>query len=487
MGCVELCLRKLGSFERLYAVKRLHPHLRQDEHMRTMFLDEARVAGLLRQAHIVSVLDVGEDERGPFLVMDYVEGTSLSEFIRHHVETDEVVPAALCGSIVSQIARGLHAAHELMDAAGNHLALVHRDVSPQNVLVGRDGLVRVTDFGISKALGRSSHTSTGLLKGKLGYMSPEQLRFETVDRRSDLFALGIVFYELVTRTRLFRGTEANEVARRILDEPPPDIGDARPELPPAAVELCFRLLAKDPDDRPPTAAEVANTLDEAFALDEPVDLASHLEARFGGQLDARRAEIQRAVAELDQPPAEVETRPSLEALPPSSPEKPRRSRRALASVGIVAALGLGYLAMRPAPSSPARPSPARPSSAPSVPSPTPQASATVQLRIESRPPGAEIRIGDLLRGVTPMVVELPREVEAHVELDLEGYEPQRHTVTARADERLVVALSLQSPRPPSESPPVAAPSRRKRKRSRPRKPSKTQNPDPPTPRFRKFE
>ena len=475
MGRVDLCLRKHGAFQRLYAVKRLHAHYRDDEDMRTMFLDEARVAGLLRHANIVSVLDVGEDDDGPFLVMDYVEGVSLSEFIRHHASAQEPIPAALCGSIVSQIARGLHAAHELVGPDGQPLALVHRDVSPQNVLLGRDGLVRVTDFGISKALGRSSQTSTGLLKGKVGYMSPEQLRFESVDRRSDLFALGIVLYELVTCRRLYKGPDSNDVARRILSAPAPDVGEERPEIPADAVALCFRLLAKRPEDRPATAAEVADILDEAFVLDEPVELGSYIEARFGDRLATRRAEVQSSVSNV-----------SREAYTTEVPQAPGSRRRWpwVAGVGLVAcaAAALGVASLREAP---VEASPPTPTSAP-VAVAQPEPSGTVTLRVESRPAGAEVRLGTRVLGTTPVSAELPRDVEATIDVGMQGFESQQHVIAGHADERIVVALSpVAEPEP--EAPPPEPPSpRRKRKRPRAKKPT-SKPAEPASSPFRRFE
>lgn len=156
MGRVELALRREGEFRRVYAVKRLHPHLVEDADLRAMFIDEARVAGRIRHANVVSVLDVGEDREGPYLVMDYVEGLALSAIMAHHAASGELLPVQICVRIGAEIARGLQAAHELTDDRGNLLDVVHRDVSPSNVLVGFDGGVRLADFGIARALGRSS-------------------------------------------------------------------------------------------------------------------------------------------------------------------------------------------------------------------------------------------------------------------------------------------------------------------------------------------
>ena len=218
MATVDLAVRREGTFLRLHAVKRLHSHLLDDADVRAMFLEEARIAGLLRHPNVVSVTDVGEDAAGPFLVMDYVEGVSVAALIEHTRAQAELVPLDVALRIAIDVARGLHAAHELTAPDGRPLSLVHRDVSPQNVLLGFDGVARVTDFGIAKAMGRSARTSTGILKGKLGYMAPEQLRFSGQDRRSDLFAFGVVLYELLTARRLYPGQRGEETARRILED-----------------------------------------------------------------------------------------------------------------------------------------------------------------------------------------------------------------------------------------------------------------------------
>ncbi|HJL14217.1 MAG TPA: serine/threonine-protein kinase [Sandaracinaceae bacterium LLY-WYZ-13_1] len=296
MGTVELVLRREGSFERLYALKRLLPALREDTAVRRMFLEEARVAGLLRHPNVVSVLDVGEDARGPFLVMDYVDGVSLARLVSD-IAPGDYLPLGVCFSLLRQIAEGLHAAHELRDHESRPLELVHRDVSPQNVLVGYDGVARVTDFGIAKALGRQTTTTVGLLKGKAGYLSPEQLRFERLDRRSDLFSLGVLAFEVLAGRRLYAEEELADVAQRILHEPPPDVGELRGDVPDELVALLFDLLSKDPDHRPDTAAEVATALaalEAGLPADEPSVVAFTAD-RYGAEREALRRKRAKAV------------------------------------------------------------------------------------------------------------------------------------------------------------------------------------------------
>jgi eukaryotic-like serine/threonine-protein kinase len=303
MGRIDLVSAREGTFLRLHAVKRLHLPGRDDPEFREMFLDEARIAGLIRHANVVSVLDVDEDEDGPFLVMDYVEGVSLKNVIVRHHKSKEPIPIQLCARISSQIAQGLHAAHELTTPDGKPLELVHRDVSPQNVIVGFDGVVRVTDFGVAKAVGRSTRTDAGVLKGKHGYFSPEQLRFEEPDRRSDLFALGVILYEMLTTRRLYANREGTEGAHRTLNEPPPDVGEIRPDAPPALVELLFDLLAKDPKDRPKTAREVARRLEaigaESSSSEGLLEITEYMETTFGAERAEMRERVARGLEEVD--------------------------------------------------------------------------------------------------------------------------------------------------------------------------------------------
>jgi serine/threonine-protein kinase len=303
MGYVELVFRREGRFLRWCARKRLHEQHRSDPTFRSMFLDEARLAGLIHHPNAVGVLDVGADDEGPFFIMEFVEGVPLSRMIAQATAAGRRIPLQVAVRVCMDAARGLHAAHEVRAEDGTVLRLVHRDVSPQNILIGFDGTVRVTDFGIAKAMGNSTRTSAGVLKGNMGYLAPEQLRFEEPDRRSDLFSLGVTLYEILSGQRLYPNTAGFDGTRRILAEPAPDIGDVRNDVPAELCELLFELLAKDRDSRPATAAEIASRLEGVLALligDEgSVTVGDYMDQHFGEVRQQQRADLAAHLARIE--------------------------------------------------------------------------------------------------------------------------------------------------------------------------------------------
>ena len=343
IGRVELAAKVGGRFRRLFAIKRLQDAYRNDPEFLEMFMEEARIAGLVRHPNVVAVLDVGVDARGPFLAMDYVEGVSAEHVVREHRKRGVPTPLQLALAIAIEAAEGLHAAHVTKDAQGRALHLIHRDVSPQNILVGYDGVSRVTDFGIAKAIGRATNTDAGVLKGKLGYMSPEQLRFEELDQRSDIFALGVVLYELLTCTRLYRSQQGMEGPQRILREPPPDVGEARAGLAPELVELVFAMLAKEREARPATCLEVARRLEQVRAevveREGRLELAEYVQEFFREQRANHDARIADAVERTDfgrtprsaatQTRAEGSVAPAPPVTSDPIPTPPARARRSM--------------------------------------------------------------------------------------------------------------------------------------------------------------
>ncbi|MEM7605323.1 MAG: serine/threonine-protein kinase [Myxococcota bacterium] len=344
IGAVTLVVRRDGEFERLYAMKTLHEHYRAEPSVRKMFLAEAKIAGLIRHSNVVAVLDVGESSEGPYLVMDFVEGLSLAQLLRSKPKGAHL-PVSLCARIAADVARGLHAAHQLQSLDGTHLRVVHRDVSPQNILLGYDGSVRVTDFGIAKAFGAQEQTATGILKGKLGYMAPEQLRFQKPDLRTDLYALGVVLFESLSGERLFSGGFDSDMPQQILFGPTPDIAEHRRDIPVELEQLLMELLSKEPEHRPTSAHEVAERLCEAVDVHES-SLEQYLDEHFATRREHLRTKIGEA---LKNPPPSVtvaaEEVPSDSAAdydysPAPAPKGRMRSWLAL-SMGGAALLGAG--------------------------------------------------------------------------------------------------------------------------------------------------
>jgi tRNA A-37 threonylcarbamoyl transferase component Bud32 len=330
MGVVYVGLREEGRFRRLYAVKRLHPHLSDDASFRAMFLDEARIAGLVQHPNVVGVLDVGEDAEGPFMVMEYIDGVNLAQLIDGAVALGVVIPVQIAVRVAREVARGLGAVHELTSHDGEKLHLVHRDLSPQNVLLGFDGSVRITDFGIAKALGRLTETGAPTLKGKLAYASPEQILCQPIDHRSDLFSLAVVIHEMLTGRQLYRNIADNEGSRRLLHDAPPDVGEERPDVPPELAQLLFRMLAKDPAQRPESAGEIYQELEvllsDLVGAEGPLDLQAFVADIAKDAREERRRMVDVAVAHA----TEVDA-----GTPGARMTKSRRTRwRALAVVGV---------------------------------------------------------------------------------------------------------------------------------------------------------
>jgi serine/threonine-protein kinase len=246
-----------GNFARTVAIKRLHPEYAKVPEFVSMFVDEARLAGRIRNPNVVPVIDVVSTEGELLLVMEYVAGETLARLLSRLRKTEARVPPEIAVAIVCDLLDGLHAAHETKDERGEPLDIVHRDVSPQNVIVGVDGVARVLDFGVAKAAGRMHETREGEIKGKLSYMAPEQLEQET-SRASDVFAASVVLWETLVGRRLFQGeTEGQTVRILACDVEPPSRAAGVPEAFDAVV---LQGLAKKPEDRFATARDMSIAL-----------------------------------------------------------------------------------------------------------------------------------------------------------------------------------------------------------------------------------
>ncbi len=342
------------GFSRTVAIKRLHPQYAKDPEFVTMFLDEARLCGRIRHPNVVPTLDVVATEGEIFIVMEYVAGEALSKLMKTAAAKNIPIPPRVAATIISSVLHGLHAAHQTKDEHGRELGIVHRDVSPQNILVGSDGTSRVLDFGVAKAAGRMQTTRDGQVKGKIAYMPPEQLSGGVVSRQSDIYAASVVLWEALTGRRLFDGeTEAMVLVRAIEGkiDPPSTVNR---QLDRSVDGVVLRGLAREPDQRFATARDMALAIEQTIGLASPYEVGEWVESVAAEEI-ARRA---RSIAEIESasmnatasapriglaaPPAEPPhsqvssisvSRPAI-----STPAPSPKGRRAARAFGVIAAL-----------------------------------------------------------------------------------------------------------------------------------------------------
>jgi serine/threonine-protein kinase len=282
-------VRGAVGFARTVAIKRLHRHLASDPGFVAMFIDEGRLASRIRHPNVVPTLDIVSDGGELFLVMEYVHGESLSTIARAVAEAGGTIPLPIGAAIVSGMLLGLHAAHEATGEDGGPLDVVHRDVSPQNVLVGADGVARLVDFGVSKAAGRLQSTGDGQVKGKLGYMPPESFRGE-VDRRGDVYSTAVVLWELLTGERLFTGSHAEVLAKVLAGQIMAPSSMVR-GIPEAFDEVVVCGLEFDPERRFPSARAMERALRRAVPVASAFEVAEWLERTMGSSLRERAERV----------------------------------------------------------------------------------------------------------------------------------------------------------------------------------------------------
>jgi serine/threonine protein kinase len=291
----------IGGFQRIVAVKLLHPHLLEDASSQAAneFLEEAKLSARMQHPMIVPVMDVGHSDEGFYLVMDYVDGASLSEIAREEVK----VPPGVALRILSDALEGLEAAHQAKDEKGRHLGIVHRDFSPQNILVGIDGRSRLTDFGIARATTRAEYTRTGLVKGKVAYMSPEQAEGKPLDIRSDVWAAGVVAWELFAGRRMYPQMDPMPMMLRIINDPPPLLRKGNPELPVALEEAVSMALEPDRKLRCASALEFRGLLLGALGGESKLATREEVGSFVAGlaieRLDELRAIVQEESRSLE--------------------------------------------------------------------------------------------------------------------------------------------------------------------------------------------
>jgi len=378
-GMAEVFLARVAGpqgFTKTLVLKQILPNLAEDQTFVKMFLSEARLAAMLSHPNIVQIFDFGETNGTYFLAMEYVEGPDLRAIRKFSQKTQRPVPFNIATKIISEVCQGLGYAHEFRHPdTGEPLNLVHRDLSPDNILVSESGSVKVLDFGIAKASGVSEVTRSRLLKGKFAYMSPEQVRGDPLDARSDLFALGVVFYEILTGKRPFDGTEPGEplgTMHSVLHEEPRPPSELRPDLPDALDQILFRALRKKPEQRYQSCRELKADLDRFLASrSEPTggfELAEYVQSLELSEISTSK-KVRRRKRESQPPPPQAAAAPTL-LTAPSTPEPltvtrnaraSRSSRRTawllLLSAFVAVLLAIVWLMKSP---SPARPEPIPP-------------------------------------------------------------------------------------------------------------------------------
>jgi serine/threonine protein kinase len=324
-------LKGTRGFQKIVAIKTILPQLTEDPQFEQMFLDEASLASRIRHPHVAEILDLGEQAGILFLVMDWVDGEPLSVLLKTASKYGGI-PLPITVRIISQACAGLHAAHELCDEVGNLLGLVHRDVSPQNILLTFDGVVKVVDFGVAKAAGRASpETNAGQIKGKAAYMSPEQVRGGELDRRTDVFALGILLYLMTTGKHPFRGENDVATLYNVTAEAPVyPPSKLVPNYPPALEAVVTRALAKDIEERFASANELQRALDIALPdsqrLTTDTEVTTFIRRLLGERHEQRQKALKTALRLADEralgralpPPNQLEVISHSGFTPPSN-------------------------------------------------------------------------------------------------------------------------------------------------------------------------
>ncbi|MBE2251598.1 MAG: protein kinase [Myxococcus sp.] len=285
-----------GGFERLVAIKRILPNIAEDEEFITMFIDEAKITVQLNHANIAQIYELSSIANSYFIAMEYVSGKDMRAVFDRCRKRGEPAPIPLTAYLIAQCCEGLDYAHRANDKNGRPMGIVHRDVSPQNAIISYEGEVKVIDFGIAKAAGKATKTQAGILKGKFGYMSPEQIRGLPLDRRSDVFAIGVCLYEMLTGERLFVGDSDFSVLEKVrkVEVLPPSHFNRK--IPDALEKIVMKSLAKDVDERYSYASELGEDLRKflytsGYSFGRK-DLAAFMKATFAEDVDKEKTRLQ---------------------------------------------------------------------------------------------------------------------------------------------------------------------------------------------------
>src|SRR6185312_3480881 len=288
-------LEGAAGFEKLYVVKRILPHLADDARFREMLIAEARIAAKMAHANVCQVYELGETDGQLYIVMEYLEGISVLPLLRRSSKAGTPLDLGLIAGVIQQTCDGLHYAHELRDRDGTYLGIIHRDVTPGNVYLTDSGVAKLLDFGIAKAKGASTQTQEGTVKGKYAYMAPEQLRGASIDRRVDLFALGVVLYEMLALRRLFQRNTDYLTFRAVMEQPIPDVRRYRPDTPEPVVNVLMHALERDPNNRFESARQLGTALLDAISPARPwsqAEIADFVKHEFAAEMHKRAQQVQ---------------------------------------------------------------------------------------------------------------------------------------------------------------------------------------------------
>lgn len=494
------------GFEKLVVIKRLKAGVATDPELLEMFLDEARIAARLNHPNVVQTYEAGTVDEQQYLAMEYLDGQPLDRVI-HRIGRG---PLEAYLVILADALAGLHHAHELVDYDGAPLMVVHRDVSPHNIFVTYEGQAKVVDFGIAKSKIRSAETSTGVVKGKIAYMAPEQALSSPVDRRADLFAVGVILWEVAAGERLWGSLSEVQILQKMTFGELPRIEARRPDAPPELARICARALAMAPADRYATAAEMREDLEALIASLGRRPTAAEIGALVGGAFEDRRAETKAVIgaqlAQIREAPAEADlpggaedpararidgglgdlpmlddragppsargrSAPSREAVREATPgaavagpeatpaPAPRRWFTAAALLGAAAAGAALFAALRggvpPWPATPALGAEAAP------PATSEAASARlIELRITATPTSARILLDDAPVPSNPFAAKFLRDGTGHrIRVEADGYAPEARLVVFERDVSLDVALAQAGAAPSGAAPPPSRPAR----------------------------
>jgi len=464
-----------AGVQKLLVVKEIRPELAKDSDFVTMFLDEARLAARLSHPNVIQTYEVGIEEAGPFIVMEYLDGQSLQALISQVKRAN--LPLAIHLRILTKVLSGLHYAHELRDYGGTPLTVVHRDVSPHNVFVGYDGHVKVVDFGVAKVAGTAERTAAGTFKGKIGYIAPEQLSGdEEVDRRADVFSVGVMLWEALAQRRLTANETAASVVQKRLSGIIPSIRDLKMDVDAELAAICDKATAFAARDRFSSAAEMQEALEayldaagyradereigvlvsQAFSI-ERARIRTTIEQQMGRASDGGRIalpNLSAAVASGSGPPTSgPASSPPTFSVTPSGPGTTTQNRRRLAIGGAFAIagllLGVGFKwVMRPAlPPSPGAAAPASRSSVGISAAPADPSRITVTLAIDVTPTKATVLLDGFAVAANPFRGVVARDSNVHrLVASAPGYVSEERTVVYDQDATIEMVLKKAAAR-----------------------------------------